>query len=98
MEQIIRQALAQISDPEVGENIVDLGLIYDITVTEDVACITMTMTSPSCPMGEMIIEEIRNTMTAVLPDSMALDINMVWEPAWSPDMMSAAAKQRLGWR
>jgi metal-sulfur cluster biosynthetic enzyme len=87
----------QVIDPEVGENIVDLGLVYAIEVAENKAKVKFTMTSQACPMGEMILEDIHATLTQLLQNSMEYDINLVWEPAWNPDMMSAEAKQRLGW-
>jgi len=97
LEQIVREALSQVIDPEVGENIVDLGLVYGIEIDENVAKVNLTMTSPACPMGEMLLDDIHATLTRILPNTMTFDINLVWEPPWSPDMMSAEAKQRLGW-
>jgi metal-sulfur cluster biosynthetic enzyme len=93
----VRNALLQVVDPEIGENIVDLGLVYGIEITENVARITLTMTSPACPMGEMLLDEIHATLTRLLPGDMAFDIRLVWEPPWNPTMISGAAKQRLGW-
>ena len=95
--QSVRNALLQVIDPEVGENIVDLGLVYGIGVSEDVVIVTFTMTSQACPMGEMLLDDIYETLTKMLPNEMEFDINLVWEPPWSPDLMSDEAKQRLGW-
>ncbi len=97
MKSSIWQALSQINDPEIGENIVDLGLIYDINIDHEEVRITMTMTSPSCPMVEIILDEIEQKIKTILPADINLKINLVSEPAWHPGMMSAAAKQRLGW-
>lgn len=93
----VRNVLQQVIDPEVGENIVDLGLVYNIEVTDNVARIDLTMTSPACPMGEMLLEDIHATLSQMLPENLTFDINLVWEPPWEPNMMSAEAKQRLGW-
>jgi metal-sulfur cluster biosynthetic enzyme len=95
--QCIVDALSQVTDPEVGENIVDLGLVYGIEVNQNIATINLTLTSSACPMGEMVLEDIHKTLTKMMPSEMEFDINLVWDPPWSPDMMSAEAKQRLGW-
>ena len=97
LEQNVREALLQVIDPEVGENIVDLGLVYGIEVEENVAKVNLTMTSPACPMGEMLLDDIHATLTRILPSTMTFDIHLVWEPPWNPDMMSTEAKLRLGW-
>lgn len=95
--QCIIDVLSQVIDPEVGENIVDLGLVYGIEINQNTAKITLTLTSSACPMGEMLLEDIYETLTKVLPNEMEFNINLVWEPPWSPDLMSDEAKQRLGW-
>lgn len=96
-EQSVREALFQVIDPEVGENIVDLGLVYRIKVEDNIARVDLTMTTPACPMGEMLLDDIHATLSQMLPQDMAFDINLVWEPPWDPSMISAEAKQRLGW-
>jgi metal-sulfur cluster biosynthetic enzyme len=97
LEQTVCDALMQVIDPEAGENIVDLGLIYGIEVEGNAVTVLLTMTSAACPMGEMLLDDIHATLTKLLSDDMSIEINLVWEPPWSPDMMSAEAKQRLGW-
>ena len=97
LEQSIQDILLQVIDPEVGENIVDLGLVYGIKVEKNVAKVNLTLTSQACPMGEMLLDDIHATLTRLLPNEMEFDINLVCEPPWNPDMMSAEAKQRLGW-
>lgn len=96
-EQLVRDALLQVIDPEAGENIVDLGLVYGIEVRGNIAKVIFTMTTPACPMGDMLLDDIHATLTRMLPDEMECDINLVWDPPWDPDMISAEAKQRLGW-
>ncbi|SDH96252.1 metal-sulfur cluster assembly factor [Propionivibrio dicarboxylicus] len=93
----VRAALRQIIDPEVGVNIVDLGLVYDIVAAPERLRVDMTMTSPACPLGEMICEEARNAIAAAVDDGREIDIQLVWNPPWQPEMMSADAKQALGW-
>ena len=96
-ELIVCDALMKVIDPEAGENIVDLGLVYGIEVEGNAVTVLLTMTSAACPMGEMLLDDIHATLNRLLPDDMNIEINLVWEPPWSPDMMSAEAKQRLGW-
>ena len=97
IEQNVLKALYQVIDPEVGENIVDLGLVYGIKVEDNHAKVDLTMTTPACPMGEMLLDDIKATLNQRLPAEIILDINLVWEPPWDPSMISAEAKQRLGW-
>lgn len=96
-EIAVREALQKVIDPEIGESIVDVGLIYGIEVNEDAISIRMTMTSPACPMGEMILDEVHAELVHAFPEA-EIDIEMVWEPAWNPDMISPEAKARLGWK
>lgn len=97
IEQSVREVLLRVIDPEIGENIVDLGLVYGIEVEDNIAKVNLTMTSPACPMGEMLLDDIHATLTRMLPSDLKFEINLVWEPPWNPDMMSTEAKLRLGW-
>jgi metal-sulfur cluster biosynthetic enzyme len=92
-------ALRQVIDPEIGINIVDIGLIYRLDIAADgsVLTIEMTMTSPACPMGEMMIEEIETVLREQLPETMACKVRLVWEPPWSPAMMTERARKHFGW-
>lgn len=90
-------ALTQVIDPEIGENIVDLGLVYDIVERDETVKITLTMTSAACPMGDMIIDDVMQALDKVLPDT-ATEVTLTWDPPWSPDMISAEARNRLGWK
>lgn len=96
-EIAVREALQKVIDPEIGESIVDVGLIYGIELQDDAISIRMTMTSPACPMGEMILDEVHAELVHAFPEAV-IDIEMVWEPAWNPDMISPEAKARLGWK
>jgi len=95
---LVRGVLRRVVDPEVGMNIVDLGLIYRIDGDAAPVVIEMTMTSPACPMSEMILDDIRSEWAAALPDDAPPDIRLVWEPPWNPSMMSAQGKQHFGWQ
>ena len=97
IEQLVYRLLGNIIDPEVGENIVDLGLVYRVQVEERNVTISLTMTSTACPMGDMLLDDIHEKLTKQLPSDVNFNVQLVWEPPWDPDMMSPEAKQRLGW-
>ncbi|QKV57985.1 MAG: metal-sulfur cluster assembly factor [Dechloromonas sp.] len=92
----VRALLRQVIDPEVGANIVDMGLVYEIEVGADGILIRMTMTSPACPMGEMILDDVRAVLADKLP-AWPADVALVWEPPWNPSMMSARTRENFGW-
>lgn len=93
----VRDILRQVVDPEVGKNIVALGLIYRIDVTADHVLIEMTMTSPACPMGEMLLEDVHAALNKALPETIGFDVHLVWEPPWDPSMMDEATRLQFGW-
>ena len=92
----VREGLKQVYDPEIGINIVDLGLVYDADVSDagDVL-VTMTLTSLGCPLGPVIVQEVQGALKE-LPAIGDIDVKLVWSPPWSPDMMSEDAKDELG--
>ena len=96
-EQQVRDILRQVIDPEVGRDIVSLGLVYRVEVAPGSLVIEMTMTSPACPMGEMIMEDVDAALAKVLPATIEPDIRLVWEPPWNPSMMDEATKEHFGW-
>ena len=96
-EDQVRDALRSVDDPEVGINIVDLGLVYRIDITAECVRVEMTMTTQACPMGDLITDNARRAVLALVPDGVGVDIELVWDPFWTPDMMSESAKQTLGW-
>lgn len=94
-EQILRM-LKTVFDPEIPVNIYDLGLIYGIDVDDNGACtITMTLTAPSCPASDFLMEDIRQKVGSVDGVS-SVNCNLVFEPEWNKDMMSEEAKLELG--
>ncbi|MDQ2078566.1 metal-sulfur cluster assembly factor [Xanthobacteraceae bacterium Astr-EGSB] len=95
LEQQVRDALRLVLDPELGENIVDLGLIYDVAVSGDGAVkVTMTTTTPGCPAAEYLREGVSNCVLAVAGVA-AAEVTLTYEPMWTPARMSAAAQGRL---
>jgi FeS assembly SUF system protein len=94
-EQVIDQ-LKSVYDPEIPVNIYELGLIYDVDVAEDGATkVTMTLTTPMCPAAELLPPEVETKARGVAGVT-SVQLDLVWEPPWSPDMMSEAAKLDLG--
>src|SRR3989304_1195877 len=91
----IREALHHVVDPEIGVNIVDLGLVYRIEVEGRRARITMTMTSPTCPLGGYLKDFVTSAVRQHVPDVVDVDVNLAWEPPWDPAMMSDEARRQL---
>lgn len=96
IEQKIISVLETVYDPEIPVNIYELGMIYNIKVDEEAKVeITMTLTSPSCPVAESLPGEVRQRIKDI-EDVKDVKINLVWEPPWNKDMMSDEAKLNLG--
>ena len=97
--EMLRELLREVIDPEIGINIVDLGLVYDVRLSGDgVASVRMTLTTPGCPLGGYIDDEIHNVLWGA-SGVQEIDVAIVWDPPWDPDeMMSDWAKDQLGWR
>jgi len=96
-DELLELIRARVRDPELMMNIVDLGLIYKIDVTEEkTAEITMTLTSPGCPAGPEIISTVQRETHSAYPDLEEVNIHLTWTPFWNPDMMSDDAKEELG--
>lgn len=96
-KQEILQAIKPVEDPEIHISVVDLGLIYDISVSEDGAVkIEMTLTTPACPYGPTLVELVKGTVERMEGIS-EVEISLVWEPQWNPkEMASDEAKDELG--
>lgn len=93
----VRSALRGVVDPEVGVNIVDLGLIYDVQVTAEMIRIELTMTSPACPLSDLVIADAEAALATAWPEGPPASIELVWNPPWEPTMMSDKARDNLGW-
>lgn len=90
-----REHLKSVIDPEIFHNIVDLGLVYACEVGgNNEVTVTMTLTTPQCPLGPQIIEDVQNTLTARGATKVAVDL--VWEPMWTPSAMTAELQKELG--
>ncbi len=96
-EADVRDALRRVYDPEFGVSLEDLGLIYNVEIAGDQVRIDMTLTTPHCPAGNVMLDGVRAAIAA-LPGVTNVDVGLVWEPAWNPEMLSATAREQLGWR
>jgi len=94
-QEAVYDALRECYDPEIPINLVELGLIYDIKIIDDWVGVKMTLTSPGCGMSGIISQNVRNAVMKV-PGVKDADVRIVWQPAWSPAMMSEEAKKKLG--
>ena len=96
-DEVRAEIRTHVKDPELMMNIVDLGLVYDIEVNEENNIdVTMTLTSPGCPVGPQIISDVQRTAHNAFPSVSEVNVHLVWTPFWSPDMMSEDAKDELG--
>ncbi|HLH70692.1 MAG TPA: iron-sulfur cluster assembly protein [Candidatus Dormibacteraeota bacterium] len=97
-EEIRRQAWEQLThvyDPEIGIDLVNLGLVYDLQVQEGDVHVEMSLTTPGCPMSDSMPEAVERAI-AMIPGVRQVAVDLVWEPRWNPDMMSEEAKRELG--
>ena len=96
-EEQVLEALKNVIDPEVGLDIVNLGLIYDVRVSDDdIVHTKMTMTIPGCPLQNQILFAAEQVILGI-PGVKDAIVELVWEPPWNPNMMSDEAKKRLGY-
>ena len=96
LEEKIVSMMKTVYDPEIPVNIYDLGLIYRIEVKEDHAVeVDMTLTAPNCPAADFLMEDVKQKVESI-PEVTKLDLNLVFEPEWSQDLMTEEAKLELG--
>jgi FeS assembly SUF system protein len=93
--EAVLDTLKEIYDPEIPVNIYDLGLIYGVEIDEGHATVSMTLTTPNCPVAESMPAEVELRVSAV-PGIATADVNLVWDPPWDPQKMSDEAKLELG--
>lgn len=93
-EAEIYEVLRECYDPEIPVNIVELGLVYGVEVADKSVTITMTLTAPGCQMGAMIRENIEDKLLGI-PDCEEANVEIVWDPPWTPHMMSEQARKKL---
>ncbi len=88
----VTEALRDVVDPELGINVVDLGLIYDIQIDDRIATIDMTLTSAACPLTDVIEDQTRSALDGLVDD---FRINWVWMPPWGPDKITDEGREQL---
>ncbi|HXI20087.1 MAG TPA: metal-sulfur cluster assembly factor [Gemmatimonadales bacterium] len=94
--ETIRKALRGVKDPELNLNIIDLGLVYDVQLSEaGEVRVTMTLTSPGCPAGPEIVGDVKRVVED-LEGVTAVDVEIVWEPYWTPERMDPRVRAFLG--
>lgn len=94
---VVWSALAEVYDPELGVNVVDLGLVYDVEVNGGRVRVTMTLTTPGCPLHDSLTEAVNEAVRVFVPSVVSVDVNVVWDPRWTPSMITAAGRRELGW-
>lgn len=92
----IAAALAGVVDPELALGILDVGLVYRVAVADGTVRVAMTMTSAACPVGDVIVEDVFDAVEGAVPEGTAVDVQLVWEPAWTPQRMSERARRFMG--
>ena len=92
---LVRQRLRSVKDPELDLNIVDLGLVYDVEVDGGEVRIKMTLTSPGCPAGPMITNDVYREVRA-LDGATDVDVEIVWEPYWTPERIEPKIRAMMG--
>ncbi len=90
-------ALASVVDPELSLGIVDIGLVHGVDVAPTGVHVTLTMTSPACPVADVIADDVEIALREVLPDARPVAVEFVWQPAWTPDRMTGRARDAMGW-
>ena len=93
----IAKALQHVVDPELALSIVDVGLVYDVTVADEQVHVLLTMTSAACPVTDLIIEDVESELDRALPPGWKIRVELTWSPAWTSDRMSESAKCFMGW-
>ena len=95
-EDSVRMTLRKVKDPELNLNIIDLGLVYTITVEDDNKVIVdMSLTSPGCPAGPQIMQDVERAIQA-MPGVGKVVINLVWEPFWTPERIEPKVRAYMG--
>ena len=95
-EKKIWDILKKVLDPEIGLNLVDLGLIYGVDINDDDVVIKMTLTTPGCPLHARLSEQVSNLVKST--GAKSVKVELVWDPPWNPDMITEEGKKFLGYK
>jgi metal-sulfur cluster biosynthetic enzyme len=88
--------LREVLDPEIGLNVVDLGLVILAERTPEAVKVRLTLTSRACPLGEMVLDDVRQKVAQSYPEVARMDIQLVWDPVWTPDRITDRGYELLG--
>jgi len=92
----VTSCLQNVIDPELGINVVDLGLIYNVLIDANKISVDMTLTTPGCPMAGTLVGSVEQAIRETFEEA-DVEVSLVWDPPWSPDRLSDAAKEQLGY-
>jgi metal-sulfur cluster biosynthetic enzyme len=93
----VLDALTRVVDPELSLSIVDVGLVYSVRIADGQVGVHMTMTSPACPVADLILEEVEMELDRIVPAAWRIAIELGWEPAWTQERMSERARRFMKW-
>lgn len=96
-ERDVLDALGGVLDPEIGIDVVSLGLIYGVEIEGDAVRVALAMTSAACPLGQHMVEQAEAAIRARVPEAREVRVALVLEPPWTPERMTPEARRRLGW-
>jgi metal-sulfur cluster biosynthetic enzyme len=95
-EERVYTALREVIDPELGLNIVDLGLVYGVEIGDGSVSVIMTLTTPGCPLHASFRDQIEATLWRALPGLQSVGVELVWDPPWTPEMLTPEGRAELG--
>jgi metal-sulfur cluster biosynthetic enzyme len=93
----VMAALAQVDDPEMGENLVDLGVVGGVQIDGNSVSVTLIPTSATCPMADVMVDDAQAAVQRACPPGTTVEVHMDWDTAWSPERLAPELKERFGW-
>lgn len=93
----VTRALHSVVDPEMAIDIVNLGLVYGVSIEGAMATVNITMTSAACPVAELIVDDVAQALSSVLGEGVEVKVDLCWDPPWGPERMSPAARAAMAW-
>ena len=97
LQETVMAALATVDDPEMGENLVDLGVVGEVRVEGDSVRVSLIPTSATCPMADVMVDDALVAVQRVCPPGTTVDVQMDWDTVWSPERLAPALRERFGW-
>jgi len=94
--EAVLDGLQAVIDPELGLDVISLGLVYEVHLAGETVAVTMTLTTPGCPLHGVIRHDVEQRLGAI-PGVGGVDVQLVWDPPWTPDRILPAGRERLGW-